>query len=383
MSDISEKRIFHLIGMLYESAHGIEKISWPTVYKEMVDVFSSGPGSLSILSADTDQFDFITHNFLVEDLLEYFEHFQHISPMKRHLAKLEPGERFWRLRDCPDEDFVKTEFYQDHMLKQDIYDLNYFALFRHAKITGGMSFTRSKSARPFSDNEIKAMNYIVPHVRRAFQVYLTIRGAQRERQIMAETLSKIPQGVIVVDRSGKIVFMNGSAEKVTDTRDGLEIDRNRILFASLSPDNRKLRAEMNSIFEPSIHVSINHGGSLMLTRPSGRRPLQVLISPFSDQGFGGFGTETLALLFVYDPGQTVATSDELLTQMYHLTPTEAQLTSILANGKTLNEAAETLGVTKNTIRTHLKHIFSKTETNRQSDLVSLILNGPANVNPSE
>jgi DNA-binding CsgD family transcriptional regulator len=42
----------------------------------------------------------------------------------------------------------------------------------------------------------------------------------------------------------------------------------------------------------------------------------------------------------------------------------------VAEGESLAEAAEELGVTLNTLKTLLKRVFSKTETRRQSELAT-------------
>ncbi|MNH09625.1 hypothetical protein D3C79_690860 [compost metagenome] len=46
----------------------------------------------------------------------------------------------------------------------------------------------------------------------------------------------------------------------------------------------------------------------------------------------------------------------------------------LANGLSLEEAAEVLNVRRNTARAHLRSIFSKTGVRRQTELVRIILN---------
>ena len=56
-----------------------------------------------------------------------------------------------------------------------------------------------------------------------------------------------------------------------------------------------------------------------------------------------------------------------------LTSREASLAEPLARDVTLTNAAATLGITRENARVHLKRIFSKTETRRQAELVSLIL----------
>ena len=46
----------------------------------------------------------------------------------------------------------------------------------------------------------------------------------------------------------------------------------------------------------------------------------------------------------------------------------------LANGLSLEEAAEVLNIRRNTARAHLRSIFSKTGVRRQTELVRIMLN---------
>ncbi|MCY1183803.1 hypothetical protein D3C76_1770240 [compost metagenome] len=50
---------------------------------------------------------------------------------------------------------------------------------------------------------------------------------------------------------------------------------------------------------------------------------------------------------------------------------------LLANGLTLDEASEELGISRNTSRAHLRSTFSKTGVTRQTMLVRLILRSVA------
>lgn len=72
-----------------------------------------------------------------------------------------------------------------------------------------------------------------------------------------------------------------------------------------------------------------------------------------------------------------SSDEERLRLLYHLTRAEARLGVLLARGLTLREAAIRLDVETSTIRTHLQRIYEKTGTHRQSELVRLLLTGPA------
>ena len=55
------------------------------------------------------------------------------------------------------------------------------------------------------------------------------------------------------------------------------------------------------------------------------------------------------------------------------------LDAVVAKGKRLQEVADDLNVSLNTVRNQLKQAFSKTSTNRQADLVSLVLTSVADL----
>ena len=66
-----------------------------------------------------------------------------------------------------------------------------------------------------------------------------------------------------------------------------------------------------------------------------------------------------------------------LRRLYSLTEGEADLALLLACGRTLLECAARRGVSLTTVRSHLQNIFGKTDTHRQSELVAVLLVGPA------
>ncbi|MCY1300937.1 hypothetical protein D9M70_505250 [compost metagenome] len=81
------------------------------------------------------------------------------------------------------------------------------------------------------------------------------------------------------------------------------------------------------------------------------------------------------MIFLCDPDAQTIAPREILRQVFDFTPSEATLAMELANGLSVDEAAELLGIRRNTARTHLRAIFAKAGVSRQAELVRLILNG--------
>jgi DNA-binding CsgD family transcriptional regulator len=78
-------------------------------------------------------------------------------------------------------------------------------------------------------------------------------------------------------------------------------------------------------------------------------------------------------LMTFSPMVRQAPCDpSLLARAFRLTPAEARLAALIAEGQSPEQAAEHLGITLLTARTHLRGVFAKTDTHRQSQLVALL-----------
>jgi DNA-binding CsgD family transcriptional regulator len=103
----------------------------------------------------------------------------------------------------------------------------------------------------------------------------------------------------------------------------------------------------------------------------GDKPLHVVVTPLRIAD--GARNLPVAAVIVRDTESQTEIRPELLQQLYGLTRAEARVVTELARGKRLTEVAQTLNVSVNTVRNQLKQAFAKTSTNRQADLVSLVL----------
>ena len=83
--------------------------------------------------------------------------------------------------------------------------------------------------------------------------------------------------------------------------------------------------------------------------------------------------DALAVLCVSDPQRPQEAPAEWLQRLYGLTPAEARVLEALVAGHNLKGAAAGLGIAYETVRSHMKSIFDKTNTRRQIDVVKLVL----------
>jgi len=118
------------------------------------------------------------------------------------------------------------------------------------------------------------------------------------------------------------------------------------------------------------------GGAMSVSRPSYRRSFSLLVVPLPDDEDMSSDSGNVAI-FINDPEKHNEPPTGVLARLYGLTDAEARLLQALIVGKKLETVSEDFGVSMNTVRSHLKQVFRKTGTNRQPELVSLVMNSSA------
>jgi DNA-binding CsgD family transcriptional regulator len=113
---------------------------------------------------------------------------------------------------------------------------------------------------------------------------------------------------------------------------------------------------------------------MTIQRGFGCQALQVVAKPvpLDNRAKLATGFGFIAMLVIHDPSEETYLRRDILSAMFSLTSSEARLLSALSRGQTLKQYGADSHVTQNTARTHLKSVFAKTKTSRQSDLIRLI-----------
>ena len=277
-----------------------------------------------------------------------------------------PGAAWTGRQLVPHRELVKSEFYAGWLRPQGWFHTIHSVVHRDGDEVWYIAVAAPRSTRAYGEGDLALLRRLAPHVRRALQFqHVTSELRLRNRAAM-EALDRLPVGVALLSAAGRVLATNATAEEIVARRDGLRLCADRF-EATHNGDNSGLQA-----------LIAGAGGPIALSRSSGHRPLSVLVSPMSRSAAADLGSEgTAVVVFLDDPERAVEIDTDRLRQLYALTRTEARLAAHLTAGRRLDACAEAMGITSLTARTHLKHIFSKTGTARQAELVGLLLRGPA------
>jgi DNA-binding CsgD family transcriptional regulator len=236
-----------------------------------------------------------------------------------------------------------------------------------------LTIGRAREAGAYDGEDIDLFASLLPCIRMTFRSLKLIEGVQDERQTLLSLLDRLPTGVALLNRRGEPVLMNDYARRaLADIADLDSLLPHRC--QQRQPDHGRAAATRKQ--PPPGEVAA--GGCIhVIQRSPGHRPLSIIVQRLPAENSGSDDERPAFALIVSDPNRAIELDHAALCRLYGLTPAEGRLAALLASGKHIESAALLLGVSIHTVRTHLKHIFSKTETSSQSDLVRLILSAPA------
>ena len=254
-----------------------------------------------------------------------------------------------------------------HLLGADIYTRD--------GVECRLRITRSEDAPAFSEADKALVRFVLPHLKRSIQLHTRLDFLEGERQLFAGTVNRMLLGMVSFSENGDILETNEEARRILGERDGLWLNDNKLCV-----DNAQESRELHRLVRQALADANSGDGTSMVqaisvTRPSGRAPLGILIRAVPMGQWCESKRRSAAVMFLRDAESNVPQpSQELVRRLFGLTRKEAALALLLAEGLTLDEAADKMDVRRNTARTHLRSIFCKTGVTRQTMLVRLLLN---------
>jgi len=367
------------VAAIYDAA--LEPQAWPAALTRIGGLlrgrFSGGTWSLLAAFRATGEPEFLAQEITGHaDHLAFFREKYtrpETNPSIPSLMASPQGGIVLREQDLRDDEWHRCAMYREVFQPIGVYHGLGALVSRSNSHTVVLGVTRPKRAGQFSPCELNILNELLPHVRRAMHVFLRLADLRSQQAAHLAMWDQLPFGVALLDGAGKLLWTNREAADILARADGLAI-QNKRLCAANSAENAELERLMAVAVATRLGRATQAAGVLSVSRPSLARSFALLAAPIVAERVSLH--EPAAVVFITDPERKPETPVQLLRRLYGLTGREAALAGLLLHGSDLKNAAGQLGMSMNTARTHLRLIFEKTDTHRQSELMHLLLRGP-------
>ncbi len=311
----------------------------------------------------------VSGDLAVHGQLAYISYYRSLTPFSGQSV-----DTVFTQRDVmTDAEWIKTEYYQSSCKYQNVFHVMGADISTENDGVFRLRITRPESSPAFDDKDKALCQMLLPHVRSAFYVRGMLGRSESMGNLYADAINRLSVATILMNDKGVVQKLNDYAQTLLDRADGLKLVGDK-LEASYPSDNKELQKRIKDAFDARERREPINSEPLSVTRPSGEVNLGIVFEAVPDAGWLDDGDRNALLLYVRDAVNKSSVSSSVAKELFDFTPAETALALELANGLSLEDTAEKLGIMRNTARAHLRAIFSKTGVRRQAELVRVMLN---------
>ncbi|MCK1386419.1 LuxR C-terminal-related transcriptional regulator [Bradyrhizobium sp. 21] len=260
-----------------------------------------------------------------------------------------------------------TTFYDEVLRPQEVGHNGMIALAAREDFRAAFNICRSVRRGPFDADEQRVLQWLSPHLCRSVTLGFRIDGYLAMQQAAFDVLDRLADGVIVLDRKARVLFANSTARRMAE-------EGTLRLQPSIGTYSPAHSPRLNELIRAALQGAA--GGTMSLPHDLDGRLLTILVSSIRGKDLGRLSDagvkDAAVLLFAIDPANRRSIPLRQIMDAYGLTHAEARVALAASSGNTIIENAQSLGLSPNTVKTHLRGVFAKTATGRQAELASLI-----------
>lgn len=229
----------------------------------------------------------------------------------------------------------------------------------------GLVVLRNSRQGPVMHEDMRPLIHLRPHLTRVLSLIDLL--SMKHAKAILDAMDLIERPAFLLNAHARVMRHNTKAEDLL--RSDFHLSHG-VLRARHAENGEDLQRLIAAVLAPGFST-LGATPNWTVVRRLGRKPLIVNALPIVG-GLSDILTGARALLVVNDLDCNRPAPEEKLRSVFGLTPAEVRLALRLASGDDVNGAAEALGISPGTARNHLKSIFAKTDTHRQSELLRMI-----------
>ncbi len=193
-------------------------------------------------------------------------------------------------------------------------------------------------------------------------------NARVTAHLFRDTLQSLAVPVVLTDSAGSVLYANTSAERMFAAGGPILRHGKTIQAQNPSIGGALLQAIASAVSD----VSLGSKGIGLPVFATGKPPAVAYVLPLTQGTARAAFQPACAAVFVSTTTSASPLPEAVLTTLSELTPAEARVFVAIGGGMSPAKSAVSLGVSENTLKTHLNRIYAKTGKSRQADLVKLV-----------
>jgi DNA-binding CsgD family transcriptional regulator len=363
---LHDDRLDGVINGIYEA--GADEARWVGVLAELTELLGGSGAVLHVGDTDCSGFAFgANHNLDPEALDAYARYYFSINPLNPPLTRQPAGVVVSDEMLVPRREYYTSEFFNDYAMRFDIAGSATAVLAKADGHIACLGVVRRVGLDAYAKTELAFLERLLPHLQRAVDLNRKLAACRLERDQALAALNAMELAVLFIAADGSLLTTNTAGEKLFRAGGGITLRSRRL--TAIDP-------KANTLLQAAIYAALNaedeRGGTVAVPRPAGQRPLLARVLPYLDSS-SYLDSAAKAIVFIRDPDARGARTVAQVASAYGLTARETSVVEKLLEVSDVKLVAEQLGMSEVTARNHVARILAKTGTNKQVELVNVIL----------
>jgi DNA-binding CsgD family transcriptional regulator/PAS domain-containing protein len=299
---------------------------------------------------------------------DFIDHYCHLDPARNWIDRIGVGDWYIDHRHVGAHAMQRSAFYEDFLRRYGLGSVVVAPLLREPGINSFLVIQHGLT-RPYArQGDPIALNHVVSHLRRAVRLRWEFEGVALRADLASTVLGQLRSPLLVADDSGRIMLANPAAELLLRRSLCLSVHGEQVcLNGAHATSFQRLLDGACGVAGPKV------AGGYQMFNLNRELALQIVVAPLPVR-YQAQATPSrpLALVLIHDAEHPPGVRENLLRQIYGLSPSEARVTLAMLKGASPHEVALRSGVSLATVRSQLRSVFRKTGTARQSELIRMM-----------
>lgn len=287
---------------------------------------------------------------------------------------------WYKSQDHLDDQFIQTsEFYKKFLLPQQVYYTAAHELMWDEELCIFIAIYTSYERKALNQLELEFLDQLLPHLKHIAQLQRNIFKFSEHTNVGYDLVDRLSQPIILMYLNGDIAHHNHNVAEIVKNSNLLNLAQGKLVLPEeyQIKFNEKLK-KLEYLYKKRHMLKEQKIDDFCIKIQDTKGDYLYLFASLlaSERERNSFGVRPLVMLTLYYTSYNIFIKFETLKKLFGITPAEYKVALLLLEGYVPKEIAKKHAVNSDTIRKQLQSIYKKTSTNRQSDLVKLLLNIP-------